>query len=321
MKLVPDASAAVKWVVAEEDTPAARRMLTDANELHAPRLLAAEVANALRSKVRQGLIAPSDAVALISTVTGQPIHWADDENVAADALGIALALGRPIYDCMYLALARRIGAGGCPVRQCAGQDGIPQRCNTAGRFCRGVAAIDAFRGTGRLLCINSAVIKGASIAGGDKEDAVGSQLCDFQRHRPVLVLAPEAGTKLSYARASAINVHRLTPVKSEFGNADGLSESCFHSLRVHPRKSGPQASVVVLSSESDVKNINRAIVGDAAPVGIRARQVETVHDFHCMRVKHINICARRTLFQVAPQVQHPGLTAHIQSILYFRSRL
>lgn len=110
MKIVPDASVAVKWVVAEEDTPVARRMLTDANELHAPRLLAAEVANALWSKARQGVIARSAAVALIATVTGQPINWADDESVVADALGIALALGRPIYDCMYLALARRIGA-------------------------------------------------------------------------------------------------------------------------------------------------------------------------------------------------------------------
>ena len=112
MKIVPDASVAVKWVVAEDDTPAARRMLTDANELHTPRLLAAEVANALWSKVRQGAIAPSDAAALISTVTGQPINWADDESIAADALGIALSLsqGRTIYDCMYLALARRIGA-------------------------------------------------------------------------------------------------------------------------------------------------------------------------------------------------------------------
>lgn len=110
MKIVPDASVAVKWVVAEDDTPAARRMLTDANELHAPRLLAAEVANALWSKVRQGAITPSDAVALISTVTGQPINWADDVSVAGDALSIALSLGRTIYDCMYLALARRIGA-------------------------------------------------------------------------------------------------------------------------------------------------------------------------------------------------------------------
>lgn len=112
MKIVPDASVAVKWVTEEPDSATADLVLADANELHAPRLLAAEVANALWSKVRQGVIDQSDAAALISTVTGQPINWADDESIAADALGIALSLsqGRTIYDCMYLALARRIGA-------------------------------------------------------------------------------------------------------------------------------------------------------------------------------------------------------------------
>ena len=110
MKIVPDASVAVKWVTEESDSATADLLLTDANELHAPRLLAAEVANALWSKARQGVIARSDAAALIATVTRQPINWADDESVAADALGIALALDRPIYDCMYLALARRIKA-------------------------------------------------------------------------------------------------------------------------------------------------------------------------------------------------------------------
>lgn len=110
MKIVPDASVAVKWVTEEEDSATADLLLTDANELHAPRLLAAEVANALWSKARQGVIARGDAASLIIAVTGQPINWADDESVVADALDIALALGRPIYDCMYLALARRIGA-------------------------------------------------------------------------------------------------------------------------------------------------------------------------------------------------------------------
>lgn len=110
MKIVPDASVAVKWVVAEEDTPAARQMLTDANELHAPRLLAAEVANALWSKVRQGVIGGNDATSLIIAVMEWSINWADDESVAADALRIALELDQPISDCMYLALARRIGA-------------------------------------------------------------------------------------------------------------------------------------------------------------------------------------------------------------------
>ncbi len=42
MKIVPDASVAVKWVTEESDSATADLLITDANELHAPRLLAAE---------------------------------------------------------------------------------------------------------------------------------------------------------------------------------------------------------------------------------------------------------------------------------------
>ena len=110
MKIVPDASVAVKWVTEESDSATADLLITDANELHAPRLLAAEVANALWSKVRQGVIGGNDATSLIIAVMERSINWADDESVAADALRIALELDQPISDCMYLALARRIGA-------------------------------------------------------------------------------------------------------------------------------------------------------------------------------------------------------------------
>ncbi len=33
-----------------------------------------------------------------------------DEEVCADAIRLALAHDRPVYDCVYLALAQRIGA-------------------------------------------------------------------------------------------------------------------------------------------------------------------------------------------------------------------
>ncbi len=39
-----------------------------------------------------------------------PVRWGADETVSADAVRLALALDRPIYDCVYLALAHRIGA-------------------------------------------------------------------------------------------------------------------------------------------------------------------------------------------------------------------
>ena len=40
MRLVVDASVAVKWLVAEEDSSAAHRLVVSGDDLHAPRLVA-----------------------------------------------------------------------------------------------------------------------------------------------------------------------------------------------------------------------------------------------------------------------------------------
>ena len=37
-----------------------------------------------------------------------PIRWHADETVGADAVRLAIALDRPVYDCVYLALAHRL---------------------------------------------------------------------------------------------------------------------------------------------------------------------------------------------------------------------
>ena len=39
-----------------------------------------------------------------------PLLWNDDETVSAEAVRLALALDRPVFGCVYLALAHRIGA-------------------------------------------------------------------------------------------------------------------------------------------------------------------------------------------------------------------
>lgn len=54
MALVVDASVAVKWLVPEEHSEAAARLTVSGEDLHAPRLLAAELANALWRKARLG---------------------------------------------------------------------------------------------------------------------------------------------------------------------------------------------------------------------------------------------------------------------------
>ena len=109
MALVVDASVAVKWLVVEEGSTEARGLL-DGEELHAPRLLASEVANAVWRKVRLDQVDRGAAGQLLATISDMPVHWHADETVCADAIRLAIALDRPVYDLMYLALAQRLGA-------------------------------------------------------------------------------------------------------------------------------------------------------------------------------------------------------------------
>ncbi|MDE0172408.1 MAG: type II toxin-antitoxin system VapC family toxin [Defluviicoccus sp.] len=110
MRFVVDASVAVKWLVAEEDADIADRLAASGEELHAPRLMASEVANALWRKARLGQIERAEAGAAMTVLSDMPMRWNDDETVGADAVRLALALEHPVYDCVYLALAHRIGA-------------------------------------------------------------------------------------------------------------------------------------------------------------------------------------------------------------------
>ena len=110
MRFVVDASVAVKWLVEEPDSDAAQKLVASGEDLHAPRLMASEVASALWRKARQGQIDRADAGAALAWLPDLPVRWNDDETVSADAVRLALALDHPVYDCVYLALAHRIGA-------------------------------------------------------------------------------------------------------------------------------------------------------------------------------------------------------------------
>ncbi|MYH57341.1 MAG: type II toxin-antitoxin system VapC family toxin [Boseongicola sp. SB0675_bin_26] len=61
-------------------------------------------------EARQGQIERADAGAAMAFLPCMPLRWNDDETVSADAIRRALALDHPVHDCVYLALAFRIGA-------------------------------------------------------------------------------------------------------------------------------------------------------------------------------------------------------------------
>ncbi len=110
MRLVVDASVAVKWFVEEEYSADAGQLLEQGHELYALRLLASEVGNALWRKVRMGELERSRAGTLASAIAEVAVRWTQDEEVCSDAVRLALTLDRPVYDCVYLALAHRLGA-------------------------------------------------------------------------------------------------------------------------------------------------------------------------------------------------------------------
>lgn len=108
MRLAIDAGVAVKWLVEEDGSDAANRLLNGNKDLYAPRPMASEVANALRRKARLSEIDEADA--LMTGLSEMPVRWSADETVCADAVRLAVALDRPVYDCVYLALAHRLDA-------------------------------------------------------------------------------------------------------------------------------------------------------------------------------------------------------------------
>ena len=110
---VVDASVAVKWVVVEVASDQAAMLLAEPIAWLAPRLLLAEAAAALRRKVSTGELRSGAAVAglaaLLDAVDQGTIRLADDDDLVANALGLALTHAHKIPDCVYVALAEREG--------------------------------------------------------------------------------------------------------------------------------------------------------------------------------------------------------------------
>lgn len=109
MRIVVDASVALKWLIAERDERAAANLLEGDDELHAPRQLASELANTLRRKAALNEISPVQAYSASAAIPHLPLIWGEDELDAQLAARIALDLDCPVYDCLYLAMALRLG--------------------------------------------------------------------------------------------------------------------------------------------------------------------------------------------------------------------
>jgi predicted nucleic acid-binding protein len=113
-RYVVDASVTVKWVLPETDTERARllrqRSLELRFELVAPDVVVGESVNAIwkRCRLRREIDEDEARSALEQLMRLLP-RTVPAAPLASQALELALAFRRPVYDCLYVALAMREG--------------------------------------------------------------------------------------------------------------------------------------------------------------------------------------------------------------------
>jgi predicted nucleic acid-binding protein len=103
--LVLEASVVAKWFLAEEHSPAARRLLRGRYTLLAPDLIWSECGNIIWKHVRRGELSADEAREIIDDVVRLPLEIGPTQALVAPALELAIALDRAVYDCVYLAMA------------------------------------------------------------------------------------------------------------------------------------------------------------------------------------------------------------------------
>lgn len=111
MKIVIDASLALKWVLPEPDSAKALLLRDDhrnaIHELIAPDILLLEVANALTKAERRKIINPPEASQKFLDVAQTKVNLLPHIAVLARALELASNARIAIYDCVYVALAEK----------------------------------------------------------------------------------------------------------------------------------------------------------------------------------------------------------------------
>ncbi|HZZ88604.1 MAG TPA: type II toxin-antitoxin system VapC family toxin, partial [Caulobacteraceae bacterium] len=104
MTLVVDASVVVKWLVREDDSDLAKRLIAD-EIMAAPELLFIECANVLRTKQRRGDLTAELAREAFGILADAPVRAVPIRPHVAAAFAIANDLDRSAYDALYLAVA------------------------------------------------------------------------------------------------------------------------------------------------------------------------------------------------------------------------
>jgi predicted nucleic acid-binding protein len=108
---VIDASVAVKWVVEEEFSDAAERLLTAGTTMHVPAHWLAEATNAVTAYcVFRHLLSAEDTREKVAFLADTSIREHRLRDLSRSATDIALELGATTCDTLYLALAVELNA-------------------------------------------------------------------------------------------------------------------------------------------------------------------------------------------------------------------
>lgn len=116
MKLVVDASVAVKWFVEEDGSAAAARLLESPlrksgwNELIAPEFLLLEVVAVIGRRARARAVDPDYPAQVLQALRKLKLSLTPDSELLDHATQLSVTLRHPLYDCLYLALSRRFSA-------------------------------------------------------------------------------------------------------------------------------------------------------------------------------------------------------------------
>ncbi|NSW58417.1 MAG: type II toxin-antitoxin system VapC family toxin [Armatimonadetes bacterium] len=107
--VVVDASVAIKWVLTESDSDAARSLVKRRVEMAAPASLRVETANVLWRRVQRKELTLEQALLCWDALSRIPMDLHPIEGLVQRALEHAAASERTVYDCLYVALAERLG--------------------------------------------------------------------------------------------------------------------------------------------------------------------------------------------------------------------
>lgn len=106
-KLVLDASAVVRIIEGSAQAIELNDTVLNADLVLAPELMLTEVANALWRLQRAGQLAADGLQRRLTRAAELVDHIEPDRTLQAEALALATHLDHPVYDCLYLVLARR----------------------------------------------------------------------------------------------------------------------------------------------------------------------------------------------------------------------